>query len=54
MNHALDGDAHWHKLANTTEPSVCGGDAALYYFDHLFVLFCVAFCVPDECLLLLR
>jgi len=23
------GGAHWHPLANTTEPSVCGGDAAL-------------------------
>jgi len=22
-------DAHWRHLANTTEPSVCGGDAAL-------------------------
>jgi len=21
--------AHWHHLANTTEPSMCGGDAAL-------------------------
>jgi len=21
-------DAHWRHLANTTEPSVCGGDAA--------------------------
>ena len=24
--------AHWRNLTNTTEPSVCGGDAA---FDHL-------------------
>jgi len=23
------GRAHWRHLANTTEPSVCGGDAAL-------------------------
>ena len=23
------GLVHWHHLANTTEPSVCGGDAAL-------------------------
>ena len=23
------GDAHWRQLANTTEPAVCGGDAAL-------------------------
>jgi len=22
-------DAHWHHLANTTEPSVCGSDVAL-------------------------
>jgi len=26
--HLLDGDAHWGHLANTIEPSVCGGDAA--------------------------
>jgi len=26
----VDGSAHWHNLANTTEPPVCGGDAALY------------------------
>jgi len=25
----LDEGAHWHHLANTTEPSVCDGDAAL-------------------------
>jgi len=33
--------AHWRNLANTNEPSVCGGDAALcqitlttcYYYD---------------------
>jgi len=27
----------WRNLANTIEPSVCGGDAALMsnYFDHL-------------------
>jgi len=24
----LDGCAHWRYLANTTEPSMCGGDAA--------------------------
>jgi len=23
------GRAHWHHLANTIEPSVCGGDAVL-------------------------
>jgi len=30
--------AHWLHLANMTEPSMCGGDAALMsnYFDHLF------------------
>jgi len=30
--------AHWRHLANTTEPSMCGGDAAFFsdYFDHLF------------------
>ena len=25
----LDGDAHWCQLANTTQPSMCNGDAAL-------------------------
>jgi len=32
--------AHWRHLANTTEPSVCGGDAAflLNYFYHFFLL----------------
>jgi len=24
----VDGGTHWHNLANTTEPFVCGGDAA--------------------------
>jgi len=29
--------AHWRQVANTIEPSVCGGDAAFlsHYFDHL-------------------
>jgi len=26
--HVLDGGAHWRSLANTAEPSMCGGDAA--------------------------
>jgi len=30
----LDGGAHW-SLANTTEPSVCGGDTA--FFDKLLL-----------------
>jgi len=32
--------AHWHNVANTIEPSVCGGDAAFLsnYFDHLLLL----------------
>ena len=28
--HALDRGAHWRNLANTTEPSMCGSDAALF------------------------
>jgi len=40
--HILDGswDAHWRYLANTTEPSMCIGDAAFLsnYFDHLFIV----------------
>jgi len=33
-------DAHWRHLANTTEPSLCGGDAAFLsdYFDRLFIV----------------
>jgi len=27
--------AHWHHPANKTEPSLCGGDAALFYY-YLF------------------
>jgi len=32
--------AHWRHLANTIEPSLCGGDAVLTsnYFDHLFFM----------------
>ena len=26
---SLDGGKHWRNMANTIEPSVCGGDAAL-------------------------
>jgi len=38
--HVLDVGAHWRNLANTTEPSMCGGDAAFLsnYFDHLLCL----------------
>jgi len=28
--HVLGEGAHWRNLTNTTEPSVCGGDAACY------------------------
>ena len=32
--------AHWCNLANTTEPTMCGGDAAFLsnYFDQFFLL----------------
>jgi len=34
--HVLEAGALWRDLANTTESSMCGGDAALSnYFDHL-------------------
>jgi len=33
--------AHWRHLANTTEPSMCGGDAALYQIT-LTTCYCVA------------
>jgi len=34
--------AHWRNLANMTEPSMCGGDAAFLsnYFDHLLIIIC--------------
>ena len=38
MKHALDGDAHWHNLANMIEPSMCGGEYCSLlsnYFNHL-------------------
>ena len=34
-NHILEWDGHWHHLANTTERSMCGGNALMSeYFDH--------------------
>ena len=35
----LHGGAYWRHLANTTEPSMCGGDADFLsnYFDHLLI-----------------
>jgi len=35
----LDGGAHWRRLANMTEPSTCGGDAAFSscYFDRCYL-----------------
>jgi len=35
--------AHWRNLANTSEPSMCGGDAAFLsnYVDHL------SYCASD-------
>jgi len=39
--HALDGGAQWRNLANMTEPSTCGSNAAIVsnYSDHLFHFF---------------
>jgi len=36
------GSKEWRHLANTIEPSACGGDAAFLsnYFDHLFRISC--------------
>jgi len=34
-------DAHWRRLANTTERSVCGGDAVLYQIT-LITCYCVS------------
>ena len=38
--HMWIGSAQWRHLANTTEPSTCGGDAAFLsnYFDHWLLL----------------
>ena len=35
--HVLDGDADWRNLVNATEPSMCGGDAAL---SHITLTTC--------------
>jgi len=37
--HVLD-ESHWRNLANTTKPSICGGDAAFLsnYFYHLLIV----------------
>jgi len=34
---SIYGGAHWRHLANTTPPSMCGGNMA-NYFDHLFMV----------------
>jgi len=41
--HVLDGGAHWRNLANTIEPSMCGGDASFVssYFEHALVIISV-------------
>jgi len=38
-NHVLDEGVHWRNLANTTEWSVCVGDAAFLsnYFGHFVI-----------------
>jgi len=41
----LDGGAHWHNLANTIEPSVCGGDTALCQTGNTF---CGMWCMPHS------
>jgi len=38
----LHGMAHWRHLANTTEPSVCGGDAILRQIA-------LTTCFPSDC-----
>jgi len=40
--HVLDGGAQWRHLGNTTEPSMCGGDAAFLsnFFQRLFTHCC--------------
>ena len=37
--HVLGRGAHWHNLANATEPSMCGGDAASCQITLLIYFF---------------
>jgi len=37
-------DAHWHHLANTSEPSVCGGDVALCQVTLTTYYYCCYAC----------
>jgi len=49
MNHVLDGDAHWRHLANITESSVRGGDAALCQITSTTCLNAVLLSVTSWC-----
>jgi len=44
------GGSHWRNLANTIEPSVCGGNAGLMtnYFDHLCIFISHSRCSHPE------
>jgi len=47
--HVLGGGAHWSHLANISEPSMCGGDAACCQITlttclQLFHLYVIFFC----------
>jgi len=37
--------SHWRQLVNTTEPSMCGGDAVFLsnYIDHLLLFYIICF-----------
>jgi len=54
--HVLDEGVHWRNLVNTTEPSVCGGNAAFLsnYVDHMLLVvpaLCVDTVVYCSCFL---
>jgi len=44
--HALGGGVLWRNLANTMEPSICGGDAA---FCQITLTTCLMYCAADAC-----
>jgi len=52
----FDGDAYWRNLANTTEPSVCDGDAALCQITltTCYIAFTVACIIAFLCVPFLR
>jgi len=42
--------AHWHHLANTTELSMCCGDAAFYQIILVVIIFVVITILSPSCI----